>query len=233
MRIGVANRYRYDYSVEDEYYEKPMTLLEAVHLPIPVHEGFSHISPDDEYNLPYHYNDVRFNYKPQHMDRRCFIHDNWMNTYNFSHEAGHLLGVMDEDLDWMMGDPLEGMHWKQLRSPIINFLGAFILIAASFIYPLFGLKIPQKDNPFYWRKKYASLGTMHTFQTLAMLEYGAGTQKGPESESSCRVERTVVNVALRRMDVCDEGRNHDRAGRCCIDCSACWLNCFHPARNTL
>ena len=180
-RVGVQNRYRYDYSCEDEYYEKPMTLIEAVHLPLPVSESFSHISPDDEFNLPYHWNDVRFNYKPQHMDRRCFIHDNWMNTYNFAHEAGHLLGCMDEDLDWMMGDPMEGMHWKQLRSPIINFAGAFILVAATFIYPLFGLKIPQRDNPFYWRKKYASVGTMHTFQKLAMSEYGGAVQKGPES----------------------------------------------------
>lgn len=35
-RIGVRNRYKYDYSVEDEYFEREMTLLEARHLPLPL-----------------------------------------------------------------------------------------------------------------------------------------------------------------------------------------------------
>jgi len=42
-------------------------------------------------------------------------------------------------------------------------MGAFILVGALIGYPIFGLKIPQKDNPFYYRKKYAtstSIGQM-------------------------------------------------------------------------
>jgi hypothetical protein len=35
-RIGVRNRYKWDYACEDEYYEREMTLLEARHLPLPL-----------------------------------------------------------------------------------------------------------------------------------------------------------------------------------------------------
>ena len=47
-RIGVRNRYQWDYSVEDDYFEREMTMLEARHLPLPLPEDFRHKTP------PYH-----------------------------------------------------------------------------------------------------------------------------------------------------------------------------------
>ncbi len=63
-RIGVHNRYKYDYACEDEYFEKEMTLLEARKLPLPLPVTFRHKQyPMDEI-MPAHWNDVRFNFKP-------------------------------------------------------------------------------------------------------------------------------------------------------------------------
>ena len=39
-------------------------------------------------------------------------------------------------------------------------------------YPTLGLKMPQKDNPFQYRKKYASSTAIQQFQQLAFIEYG-------------------------------------------------------------
>ncbi len=63
-RIGVRNRYQWDYSVEDDYYEREMTMLEARHLPLPLPEDFRHKSPPNHEIWPAHWNDVRFNFKP-------------------------------------------------------------------------------------------------------------------------------------------------------------------------
>ena len=41
-RIGVRNRYKYDYANEDEYFEREMTMLEARHLPLPLPADFRH-----------------------------------------------------------------------------------------------------------------------------------------------------------------------------------------------
>jgi len=43
-RLGMSNRYAYDYACEDEYFEREMTLLDAktAHLPIP--ESYKHKS---------------------------------------------------------------------------------------------------------------------------------------------------------------------------------------------
>ena len=78
-RIGVRNRYAADYACEDEYFEREMTLLESRNLPLPLPKDFSHAHPPDNEVWPAHFNDVRFNFKPQNLDRRCFIHDNYMN----------------------------------------------------------------------------------------------------------------------------------------------------------
>ena len=88
---------------------------------------------------------------------------------------------MDEDLDYELPDPATAIHFKKKRSIPIMFLGAFIWVGALFFFPTCGLKIPQKDNPFYYRKKYAQSTTIQQFQKLAMLEYGASIPKGPES----------------------------------------------------
>ena len=63
-RIGVRNRYAYDYACEDEYFEREMTLLEARMLPLPLPKDYRHAHPPDNEIFPGHYNDVRFNYKP-------------------------------------------------------------------------------------------------------------------------------------------------------------------------
>jgi len=63
-RIGVRNRYQYDYACEDDYFEREMTMLEARHLPLPLPEDFRHKSPPYHEIWPAHWNDVRFNFKP-------------------------------------------------------------------------------------------------------------------------------------------------------------------------
>ena len=104
-RIGVRNRYKYDYACEDEYFEREMTILEARHLPMPLPDDWSHKKfPINEF-MPAHWNDVRFNFKPQNYDRRMYLHDNYMNQYDFPHDAAHTLGYPDEDLDYEVTDP--------------------------------------------------------------------------------------------------------------------------------
>lgn len=158
-----------------------MTLLEARHLPLPLPKDFSHVPHPDHEVWPAHWNDVRFNFKPQNQDRRMFLHDNYMNMYDFPHDFAHTTGFVDEDLDYELPDPGVAMHFKKKRSGPMSFLGAFIAVGALIGYPIFGLKIPQKDNPFFYRKKYATSTSILQFQKLAMLEYGAAVPKSPES----------------------------------------------------
>ena len=110
-----------------------------------------------------------------------FLHDNYMNHYDFRHDAAHTLGYADEDLDYELPDPQVAMHFKKKRSGVISMLGAVIALAVLCGYPIFGLKMPQKDNPFYYRKKYATPSTIEQFQGLALIEYGAGMEKYPEN----------------------------------------------------
>jgi len=180
-RIGVRNRYQYDYACEDDYFEREMTMLEARHLPLPLPEDFRHKSPPNHEIWPAHWNDVRFNFKPQNMDRRMFLHDNYMNAYDFPHDIAHTLGYYDEDLDYELPDPMTAMHFKKKRSGVVSSLGAIISLAVLIGYPIFGLKMPQKDNPFYYRKKYATPSTLEQFQGLALIEYAGGAEKGIDS----------------------------------------------------
>ena len=59
----------------------------------------------------------------------------------------------------------------------MGFVSAGVIIG----YPSLGLKLPQKDNPFYMRKKFVTTTTIQQFQELAMLEYGGKIEKMPES----------------------------------------------------
>jgi len=106
-----------------------------------------------------------------------------MNMYDFEHDFAHTTGFVDEDLDYELPDPGVAMHFKKKRSGVIAFLGAFISVGALIGYPIFGLKIPQKDNPFYYRKKYASHTSIQQMQKVAMMEYGNKVQKGLDSNS--------------------------------------------------
>ena len=42
-------------------------------------------------------------------------------------------------------------------------IGIIIIAYVTIGYPIYMLKIPQKDNPFYYRKKYATSGTIQQF----------------------------------------------------------------------
>ena len=89
-----------------------------------------------------------------------FIHDNMMHIYDFQHDFAHTTGFVDEDLDYEMPDPGSAMHFKKKRSGVVSFFGMFVAIGILVLLPICGLKLPQKDNPFYWRKKYASIGSI-------------------------------------------------------------------------
>lgn len=91
-RLGMTNKYAHDYACEDEYFEREMTLLEAkeTHLPLP--DTFRHKQlPMDEF-MPPHWNDVRFNFRPENIDRRCYIHDNLAIYYNMKDDYMHGVG---------------------------------------------------------------------------------------------------------------------------------------------
>jgi hypothetical protein len=180
-RIGIRNRYKYDYACEDEYFEREMTLLEARHLPLPLPIDWRHKQYPVNEIMPAHINDVRFNFLPQNLDRRMFLHDNTMNQYDFTHDAAHTLGFPDEDLDYEMPDPFHAMHFKKKRSGAFSMLGAVVAVGVLVGYPIFGLKMPQKDNPFYWRKKYATPTSIEQFQALSFIEYGGKTEMAPNS----------------------------------------------------
>ena len=110
-----------------------------------------------------------------------FLNDNYMNLYDFPHDFAHTTGFVDEDLDFELPDPGSAMHFKKKRSGVVSFLGAFITVGLLLFYPTAGFKIPQKDNPFYYRKKYATSSSIQQFQKLAMIEYGGSVPKGPDS----------------------------------------------------
>ena len=86
-----------------------------------------------------------------------------MNQYDFPHDAVHTLGYVDEDLDYELPDPVTAMHYKKTWSPAWTMLGALVSVGLLFLYPIFGLKMPQKDNPFFYRKKYATPSTLEQF----------------------------------------------------------------------
>ena len=85
----MTNKYAYDYACEDEFFEREMTLLDAKLLSLPLPDNIRHKdAPTDELQPP-HWNDVRFNYFPENIDRRCYIHDNLAIFYNMEHDYLH------------------------------------------------------------------------------------------------------------------------------------------------
>ena len=176
-RLGMSNKYKHDYACEDEFFEREMTLLDAKLTHLPLSENFRHkVLPMDDY-MPPHWNDVRFNYLPQNIDRRCYIHDNLAILYNMPDDYMHGVGFQDEDLDYELPDPYSAMHFKNKRSQVVMIMGAVISCGIVLGYPTLGLKMPQKDNPFAYRKKYGTTGTVQQMQQLAMMEYGGTSSK--------------------------------------------------------
>ena len=84
-----------------------------------------------------------------------------MNQYDFHHDFAHTTGFIDEDHDGELPDPMTAMHWKKKRSGPMAIIGGLVAVVVCLFYPTAGLKMPQKDNPFYWRKRYGSPGTLH------------------------------------------------------------------------
>lgn len=60
-------------------------------------------------------------------------------------------------------------------------MGALVSVGIVLGYPTLGLKMPQKDNPIQYRKKYGTTGTVQQFQQLAMMEYGGNVERMPET----------------------------------------------------
>ena len=180
-RIGMSNKYAYDYACEDEFFEREMTLLDSKLQTLPLPLTFKHVEfPKDDFQ-PAHWNDVRFNFLPQNLDRRGFQHDNLAIFYNMHADYYHGLGYQDEDMDYEVPDPYEGMHQKHKRNPVFMFLLGPLLCGICIGYPTLGLKMPQKDNPVQYRKKFGTTGTIQQMQNLAMLEYGGKTEKQPDT----------------------------------------------------
>ena len=70
---------------------------------------------------------------------------------------------------------------KYKRSTVIMWMFGFVSVAVVVGYPTLGLKLPQKDNPFFMRKKFGTTTTIQQFQQLAMLEYGGKIEKMPDT----------------------------------------------------
>ena len=129
---------------------------------MPLPSEFKHKRIPLDVLYPAHLNDVRFDFKPQFWGRRHFTHDTYMHSYGDVHHLTHTIGHVDEDWDGEMPDPFdEQMHFKFKRNPIFWFVFAVIWVGLFFGYATVGLKTPQTNNPFYWRKKYASAGAIH------------------------------------------------------------------------
>jgi hypothetical protein len=91
-RLGMTNKYAYDYACEDEFFEREMTLLDAKITSLPLPTDFKHVeAPTDEIQPP-HWNDVRFNFFPQNLDRRCYVHDNLAIFYDMQNDYHHGVG---------------------------------------------------------------------------------------------------------------------------------------------
>jgi hypothetical protein len=91
-RLGMTNKYAFDYACEDEFFEREMTLLDARTTSLPLPDDFRHKeAPTDEIQPP-HWNDVRFNFLPQNIDRRCYIHDNMAIFYDMQNDYHHGVG---------------------------------------------------------------------------------------------------------------------------------------------
>ncbi len=91
---------------------------------------------------PSHMNDVRFDFKPWNLGRRCYIHDTYMNHYDPDRDVPHGIGHVDEDWDGELPDPIEAMHWKRKRNSIGWTIWWVIWACLFFGYATVGLKVP-------------------------------------------------------------------------------------------
>ena len=109
---------------------------------MPLPNDFKHKSFPMHEVMPAHWNDVRFNFLPQYIDRRMYMHDNYMHMYDFPHDFAHTMGHMDEDHDWETPDPYSTNHFKKKRSGPMALIGGIIAVGLLILYPTCGLKMP-------------------------------------------------------------------------------------------
>ena len=76
-----------------------------------------------------------------------FLHDNNAIMYDMHNDYYHGVGYQDEDMDYELPDPYDGIHQKYKRTPTIMFACGFVCVGLIIGYPTLGLKMPQKDNP--------------------------------------------------------------------------------------
>ena len=95
-----------------------------------------------------------------------------MEYEEVGHDYYHNVGYQDEDMDYEMPDPYHNMHFKHKRSGVVAWILAIVVVGLGLGYPTLGLKMPQKDNPTVFRKKYAASTSIMQMQQMAMAEYG-------------------------------------------------------------
>ena len=61
--------------------------------------------------------------------------------------------------------------WRKRGGPVFV-LGGIITVLGFILYPTCGLKMPQKDNPIYYRKKFGTASSINQQQNLAAFHYG-------------------------------------------------------------
>ncbi len=109
------------------------------------------------------------------------------------------MGHPDEDFDGEIPDPVANMHFNRNRSP---WLGVMFALATSVLYAGYwsiGLKYPQRDNVFYYRKKFANKGAIA--DEFNMADYASNLSYG-SADFSAKVVRGgnnyhVVGAGLR------------------------------------
>lgn len=77
--------------------------------------------------------------------------------YNMHVDYHHNVGYEDEDMDYEMPDPYADMHQKYKRSGPIMMMVGFVVVGVVIGYPTIGMKLPQKDNPMQYRKRFGTI----------------------------------------------------------------------------
>ena len=175
-RLGMTNKYAYDYACEDEFFEREMTMQEAKLMTLPLNDNMKHKQLDMMEVIPPYWEDPRYNFKPELMDRRCFIHDFLPVFYNMQEDYYHTVGYEDEDFEHELPDPYSNMHFKNKRSPVIMQVVGAVAVGIIVGFPTLGLKLPDVHNAHQFRKKYGDPEMIGLAQHNAAFEYGGSVE---------------------------------------------------------
>ena len=61
------------------------------------------------------------------------------------------------------------------------FIFGLVVVGICIGYPTLGLKMPNRDNPCTYRKKYGTTTAIQQMQNLAIFEYGGAVPKHPDA----------------------------------------------------